>query len=93
LLVVLLFIGVIIREYYLAYQETAILLGCPFPFSLFRDVFDLTGDFFLDRWWDCLFSGLYSRYILSIFDYYLAYSHNLYLDLIIEQGILVYWHS
>jgi tetratricopeptide (TPR) repeat protein len=34
------------------------------------------------------FPGLYSRYLLGIQDYYFAYSHNLYLDIVIEQGVL-----
>ena len=34
------------------------------------------------------FSGLYSRYVLLIPDYFFGYSHDLYLDLAVEQGLL-----
>jgi tetratricopeptide (TPR) repeat protein len=82
-----LFIGVLSGELFPGVQETAIYWAVRSRFSLFRDVFDLTGDFLLIGGGLASFPGLFSRYILSIFDYYLAYSHNLYLDLIIEQGI------
>jgi hypothetical protein len=82
-----LFIGILSGEILPGVQQTALYWAVRSRFSLFRDVFDLTGDFFLFGGGLTAFPGLYSRYILSIFDYYLAYSHNLYLDLIIEQGI------
>jgi hypothetical protein len=34
------------------------------------------------------FPGLYSRYMLVIPDFFLVYSHNLFLDIVLEQGIL-----
>jgi hypothetical protein len=82
-----LFIGILSGEILPGVQQTAFYWAVRSRFSLFRDVFDLAGDFFLFGGGLAAFPGLYSRYILSIFDYYLGYSHNLYLDLIIEQGI------
>jgi len=34
------------------------------------------------------FPGLYSRYVLVIPDYFLVYSHNLFLDIALEQGVV-----
>jgi tetratricopeptide (TPR) repeat protein len=56
-------------------------------FGLFRDSIDLAGDVFLIGGGLAAFPGLYSRYVLGILDYYYAYSHNLYLDILIEQGM------
>jgi O-antigen ligase len=57
-------------------------------FTLFANSFQLVRDFAFTGGGLSSFPGLYSRYVLVIPDLFLEYSHNLYLDLLIEQGLL-----
>jgi O-antigen ligase len=54
---------------------------------LFKDSLDLISDFAFTGGVLSSFSGLYSRYIRVIPFHYFRHSHNLYLDLALEQGI------
>lgn len=54
---------------------------------LSRDAIDLAGDFWLAGGGLASFEGLYSQYIQVIPYYVLYHSHNLFLNVIIEQGI------
>jgi hypothetical protein len=55
--------------------------------ELYRNTLELAPDFLLTGGGLGAFPGLYSTYILGIPDYMYGYSHNLYLDLIVEQGL------
>ncbi len=54
---------------------------------LIKDSLDLISDFAFTGGGLSSFSGLYSRYIRVIPFHYFRHSHNLYLDLALEQGI------
>ncbi len=56
--------------------------------ALYKDTLDLIHDYAFTGSGLATFSGIYSRYIRVIPFYYLHYSHNLYLDLALEQGVL-----
>lgn len=56
--------------------------------GLFSNAIDLVPDYWLIGGGLQSFAGLYSQYILDIPFLYFRYAHNLYLDLIIEQGLL-----
>jgi hypothetical protein len=83
-----LFMGFLSGELLPGLQGNAFYWAVRSRFGLFRDILDLSGDFIILGGGLASFPGIYSRYILSIFDYFLGYGHNLYLDLIIEQGVL-----
>lgn len=55
--------------------------------GLFSNAIDLVPDFWLTGGGLQSFAGLYSQYILDIPFLYFRYAHNLYLDLILEQGL------
>jgi len=82
-----LFIGVLSGDLFPGVQAYSLYWEVRSRFSLFRNAFDLVGDYFLLGGGLRSFPGLYSTYILGIFDFFLDYSHNTYLDLMIEQGI------
>lgn len=56
--------------------------------ELYRNTIDLIGDFLFSGGGLAAFPGLYSQYVMSIPHYLFGYSHNLYLDVALEQGIL-----
>ena len=56
--------------------------------ALYKHTLDLIHDYAFTGSGLATFSGIYSRYIRVIPFYYLHYSHNLYLDLALEQGVL-----
>jgi tetratricopeptide (TPR) repeat protein len=80
--------GIISGDILPGLQSNAFIGSIRSRFGLFRDGIDLAGDVFLIGGGLAAFPGLYSRYVLGILDYYYAYSHNLYLDILIEQGVL-----
>jgi tetratricopeptide (TPR) repeat protein len=84
----ILFIGVLSGELIPGIQTNPFYWDIRSRFSMFRNAFDLAGDFFLMGGGLASFPGNYSNYILGIFDYFIGYSHNLYLDIIIEQGVI-----
>jgi tetratricopeptide (TPR) repeat protein len=81
-------LGIISGDIFPGLQSNAFIGSIRSRFGLFRDGIDLAGDVFLIGGGLAAFPGLYSRYVLGILDYYYAYSHNLYLDIMIEQGVL-----
>ncbi|HRO89338.1 MAG TPA: O-antigen ligase family protein, partial [Promineifilum sp.] len=56
--------------------------------QLAQDAFDLTGDYWLTGAGLNSFDGLYSQYIQVIPFHAVIHSHNLFLNIIIEEGIL-----
>jgi O-antigen ligase len=56
--------------------------------DLIRDTISLSADFPFTGGGLSAFPGLYSKYILIIPYLYFEYSHNLYLDVYLEQGLL-----
>lgn len=56
--------------------------------DLYRRAIQLAKDFILFGGGLGSFSGLYSRYVLDIPYLFTSYSHNLYLDLAVEQGAI-----
>ena len=65
------------------------LLGSPNAesrFSLFENTANLIGDFTLSGGGLTSFSGLYSQYVMVLPSFFLGYSHNLFLDVTLEQG-------
>jgi O-antigen ligase len=81
-------LGVITGELFPGLQNNALYWAVRSRFSLFRNAWDLSSDLFLLGGGLSSFSGYYSRYILSIVPHFMSYSHNMYLDLLIEQGII-----
>jgi O-antigen ligase len=55
--------------------------------QLYRDALELIPDFLFTGGGLASFPGLYSQYILGIPYFVYGYSHNLYLDLVLEQGL------
>ena len=56
--------------------------------GLYKDTLDLISDYAFTGGGLAAFSGLYSYYIRVIPFHYFQYSHNLYLDLALEQGVV-----
>lgn len=56
--------------------------------DLARQSLELAADYPLTGGGLMSFSGLYSRYVLGISDFYLNYAHNFLLDVALEQGFL-----
>ena len=55
--------------------------------ALYKNSLSLLQDFIFTGGGLGAFAGLYSRYILVIPNFFFGYSHNLFLDLAIEQGV------
>ncbi len=55
--------------------------------QLYRNTLELVPDFLFTGGGLAAFSGLYSQYILGVPYFMFGYSHNLYLDLVMEQGL------
>lgn len=56
--------------------------------DLYRNTLELVPDFLFTGGGLAAFSGLYSQYILGIPYFMYGYSHNLYLDLVLELGLI-----
>jgi O-antigen ligase len=56
--------------------------------DLARQAVELAADYPLTGGGLMAFSGLYSRYVLGISDFYLNYAHNFLVDVALEQGFL-----
>jgi len=56
--------------------------------ELFRNTFSLIADYPYTGAGLGAFPGIYSRYVMLIPDYLFGYSHNLFLDITLEQGVL-----
>lgn len=81
-------IGVIAGEIMPSMQSSVFLREMQSRSDLYRDALALAGSYYWIGGGLGAFAGLYSRYVRSIPDYSIAYSHNLYLDITIEQGII-----
>jgi len=60
----------------------------PDRLQLYRQAFEIAREVPIAGGGLASFAGLYSQYILVIPVYFLGYSHNLYLDVFLEQGLL-----
>jgi O-antigen ligase len=81
-------LGVLSGELFPGIESSALYWAVRSRFHLFRNAWDLASDLFLLGGGLASFSGHYSRYILSIIPHFMSYSHNMYLDILIEQGII-----
>lgn len=69
-------------------EMLASISGLEARINVIRNSYYLANDYMITGGGLAAFPGLYSKYILAIPYLFLGYSHNLYLDLAIEQGFL-----